>query len=202
MWYLVILLFWSTKVSGKCKHIRRESKTYELDKCSYSSTFPGEEISWGYYCQNLTSAVFKQWDSIDCPQDATPTFEFVWDCNGDEDCDCDGFGSEDSCFIAKLRIENCDSDWYQETTYAINICQATGEETSRAIVCDRGDNLVTMSYENNECENYGFRINDDRFDLRIDTNSTEICSQITCTSAASYLVWIGTLATVVASMML
>lgn len=199
-------------VLSECKYIRRDGKAYELDSCSYSSTF--SEISWGFYCiegddnDNYT-AVYKQWNSeIDCGESKNKEADIILfdiDCNGiEDDCDCYGDQDIDQCLKATFTISDCSNsnELYQNTTYITNLCQQTGDESSQQIVCHNGDTLQTMQYENTICSGYGFGINDGQFDLvdnditsindmdddddddntKTTTSTSEICAKFVCQS--------------------
>jgi len=185
-------------VNCGCKYIRRDNIAYELNTCSFSSTLSSPiEVSWGFYCQKQDDeswiAEFRQWNNIDCNKtkpDADVTL-FQIDCNGEEDnCDCIGSDDDVSCSSAILRIENCTNDsLYQETNLLYELCE-TGTDSSQQLVCDNGDNLKQMQYENGECDGYGFEINSAHFDFKDVSPSinatilepSEICSEIICKS--------------------
>merc|ERR1719319_457871 len=91
-----------TLAHSACKYITTEDdRSYQLDKCSHSSSLYGANVSWGFYCVDSSNdtmmAVYRQFDNTNC--EGAPSIElYEIDCNGELDgCDCVGFGDEDEC---------------------------------------------------------------------------------------------------------
>eukprot|EP01084_Bolivina_argentea_P291336 500692_1 len=216
MWWLFIFSLLWIFVSSECKYIRtNNNKAYELDTCSFSSIdLFGNERSWGIYCEldiekESMIAVYKSWNTINCPNKTNVTTQTIANINcngieGEEDCDCIGIDidGEDACSIATLRTENCDNtNAYEETKYIHNLCQISGQKTSKQIVCENinnENNLITRSYENTECNGHGFKINDG-FTIEIN-NQSDFCAQIVCKSQANMLSLLATMCIIITTL--
>ena len=181
--FVLSALSWAP-IAASCKYITHQSRSFELDTCSYSSYTAN--ISWGFYCEAVNDsliAVYRQWHGVGCPEETEPSLQlYEIPCNGaDDSCDCVGFGGvEQDCSIATMILEGC-TDYKNQTVtkYVTNLCRVTGEDTSQNVVCDGGNGLRTMSYENEECDGYGFGINDGEFDVE--------CGYIICKSSSKCL---------------
>ena len=185
-------------VNCDCNYIRRDNIAYELDQCSFTSNLsPTNTISWGFYCVENDGryiAEYRQWNSDKCdPNGESPDVTlFNIDCNGDED-DCDCTNEFTECSVATFRIENCaNNTLYQETKRIYQLCKK-GTDSSQQLICDNGDSLKRMQYENDQCEGYGFEINSNEFDnndISLSVNATqtlepsEICAEIICISGS------------------
>lgn len=190
-------------INGECNYIRRNNIAYPLNQCSFTSTL-STPISWGFYCNEQDDgkyiAEYRQWNAAECDVDGdNPDITlFQIDCNGDEDnCDCSNEFSE--CSVATLTIDNCgdNNEQYQVTKRIYELCEQ-GIDSSQQLVCEDGNNLKRMQYENNECQGYGFQINSDEFDNKDITpsnnasqamESSQICSMIECTSSSLRIIY-------------
>ena len=128
-------------------------------------------------------AVYRQFDGVGCAADTHSLQLYEIPCSGaDDDCDCNGFGDvEEECSTAALVVEDClDGSNQTVTTYVTNLCTSGGEDTSQQVVCEGGDSLRTMVYENEQCDGYGFGINDGEFEV---ANDDDVCGFIVCNSS-------------------
>eukprot|EP01084_Bolivina_argentea_P281156 481009_1 len=154
----------------------------QLDTCSYSK----QGFSSGYYCRSenynnsvKTYVMYITFDAADCPDNRGEVIiESI--CSG-VDCHCNG--NKDDCTIAKVRIEDfnsnsnmesleCNSTSYEEYYYAWDICVSRGNLGGQYFYCDH-NGMFDIWKINNDCSG-----NITYTSSTIDTN----CRKIGCQS--------------------